>query len=157
MKNSVAKDIKMFSRLAGLTLVILFGMGNVAYSNEASDSGSDDTSKSCEDGATNMAEIYQCLDKQRALNLTNVFDELSERLLSAGLSDKLQFLQSSQNAWTADTKLYCHTLLQIARPKWGPYAQDIQNNCRTELTNRRIQDLSLLLGALVEENFEYWK
>jgi uncharacterized protein YecT (DUF1311 family) len=147
----------MISRLAGLTLVLLFGMGNIAYSNEASGTGSNDTSKSCEDGATNMTEIYQCLDKQRALNLTNVFDELSERLLSAGLSDKLQFLQSSQNAWTADTKLYCHTLLQIARPKWGPYAQDLQNNCRTELTNRRIQDLSLLLGALVEDNFEYWK
>ena len=147
----------MISRLAGLTLVLLFGMGNIAYSNEASGTGSNDTSKSCEDGATNMAEIYECLDKKRNAQLTHVFNELSEQLLSVGLSDKLQFLQSSQNAWTADTKLYCHTLLQIARPKWGPYAQDIQNNCRTELTNRRIQDLSLLLGALVEENFEYWK
>jgi len=157
MKNSVAKDIKMFSRFAGLTLVILFGMGNVAYSNETSGSGSNDTSKSCEDSARNMAEVYQCLEDQRALDLTNIFDELSEQLLSAGLSDKLQFLQSSQNAWTADTKLYCHTLLQIAQPKLGLYANDIQSNCFGELTHRRIQDLSLLLNALIDENFEHWQ
>ena len=157
MKNSVAKDIKMFSRLVGLILVILFGMGNVAYSNETSGSGSNDTSKSCEDGARNMAEVYQCLEDQRALDLTNIFDELSEQLLNAGLSDKLQFLQSSQNAWTADTKLYCHTLLQIAQPKLGLYANDIQSNCFGELTHRRVQDLSLLLNALIDEDFEHWQ
>ena len=143
-----------YFRLVGLALLLSVGVGSVGSAASNSDV---DSSKSCEDGASNMAEVYQCLDDQRALELTNIFDELSAQLLSAGLSDKLQFLQSSQNAWTADTKLYCHTLLQIARPKWGPYAQDLQNNCRTELTNRRIQDLSLLLGALVEDNFEYWK
>jgi len=153
----VAKDINMISRLAGLTLVLLFGMGNIAYSNEASGTGSNDTSKSCEDGATNMAEIYECLDKKRNAQLTHVFNELSEQLLSVGLSDKLQFLQSSQNAWTADTKLYCHTLLQIAQPKLGLYAKDIQSNCVGELTERRIQDLSLMLNASINENFEHWQ
>ena len=29
MKNLIAKDIKMISRLAGLTLVVLFGMASV--------------------------------------------------------------------------------------------------------------------------------
>lgn len=80
-----------------------------------------------------------------------------KQLLSAGLSDKLQFLQSSQNAWAADTELYCHTLLQIAQPKLGPYANDIQSNCFGKLTHRRIQDLSLLLNALIDEDFEHWQ
>ena len=145
-----------YFRLIGLALLLSVGMGNIAFSNETSVSGSNDTSKSCEDGATNMAEIYECLDKKRNSQLTHVFEELSDQLLSAGLSDKLQFLQSSQNAWAADTKLYCHTLLQIAQPKLGLYANDIQNNCRIKLTNRRIQDLTVLLDALVKENFEYW-
>ena len=70
----------MISRLAGLTLVLLFGMGNIAYSNEASGTGSNDTSKSCEDGATNMAEIYECLDKKRNAQLTHVFNELSDNI-----------------------------------------------------------------------------
>ena len=132
------------------------GVGE-AQDNVKVSSGTRELPLSCEDGASNMAEVYQCLDDQRALELTNIFDELSEQLLSAGLSDKLQFLQSSQNAWTASTKLYCHTLMQLSQPKLGMYAKDIQNNCHTELTNRRIQDLSLLLGALVEENFVYWQ
>ena len=143
-----------YFRLVGLALLLSVGVGSVGSAASNSDV---DSSKSCEDGASNMAEVYQCLDDQRALELTNIFDELSEQLLSAGLSDKLQFLQSSQNAWTASTKLYCHTLLQISQPKLGMYAKDIQNNCHTELTNRRIQDLSLLLGALVDENFVYWQ
>ena len=143
-----------YFRLFSLALLLSVGVGSLGSAASNSDV---DSSKSCEDGASNMAEVYQCLDDRRALKLTNVFDELSEQLLSAGLSDKLQFLQSSQNAWTASTKLHCHTLLQIAQPKLGLYAKDIQNNCHTELTNRRIQDLSLLVGALVEENFEYWQ
>ena len=132
------------------------GVGE-AQDNVKVSSGTRELPLSCEDGASNMAEVYQCLDDQRALELTNIFDELSAQLLSAGLSDKLQFLQSSQNAWTADTKLYCHTLLQIAQPKLGLYANDIQSNCFGELTHRRIQDLSLLLNALIDENFEHWQ
>ena len=143
-----------YFKLIGLALLLSVGLGSVGSAASNSDV---DSSKLCEDGASNMAEVYQCLDDQRALELTNIFDELSEQLLSAGLSDKLQFLQSSQNAQTASTKLYCHTLMQISQPKLGMYAKDIQNNCHTELTNRRIQDLSLLLGALVEENFVYWQ
>ena len=143
-----------YFKLIGLALVLSVGMGSVGSAASNSD---EDSSKSCEDGASNMAEVYQCLDDQRALELTNIFDELSEQLLSAGLSDKLQFLQSSQNAWTADTKLYCHTLLQIAQPKLGLYANDIQSNCFGELTHRRIQDLSLLLNALIDEDFEHWQ
>jgi uncharacterized protein YecT (DUF1311 family) len=86
----------------------------------------------------------------------SVYENLSEELLNAGLSDMLQPLESSQNAWSANKTLYCNVLLKIAQPNWGLYARDIENNCLSELTNRRVQDLSLLMDALVEENFEYW-
>ena len=115
-----------------------------------------DNSGSCEDGASNMAEIYDCLHRNNTSSLTDVLDELSNRLLLAGLSDNLQFLQSSQNAWTENTDLYCLTLHNIAVKKWGLYAGDIQSNCVANLFQSRSEDLHLLLNALVDDNYAFW-
>ena len=58
--------------------------------------------KSCEEGATSMAQIYECLALRKAASVEAQYDNLSDALAARGMSDALERLENSQIAWESD-------------------------------------------------------
>ena len=112
--------------------------------------------KSCEEGATSMAQIYECLALRKAASVEAQYDNLSDALAARGMSDALERLENSQLAWESDTKAYCNMLQEIAEPSFGLYAQDLGSNCRSQRGTQRAEALRLLYLAVEQEEFEYW-
>jgi len=112
--------------------------------------------KSCEEGATSMAQIYECLALRKAASVEAQYDKLSDALAARGMSDALQRLENSQLAWESDTKAFCNILQDIAEPSFGLYAQDLGSNCRSQRGTQRGEALKLLYLALEQQQFERW-
>ena len=112
--------------------------------------------KSCEEGATSMAQIYECLALRKAASVEAQYDNLSDALEARGMSDALRRLENSQLAWESDTKAYCNMLQEIAEPAFGVYAQDLRSNCRSQRGTQRGEALKLLYLALEQQQFEQW-
>ena len=112
--------------------------------------------KSCEEGATSMAQIYECLALRKAASVEAQYDKLSDALAARGMSDALERLENSQLAWESDTKAYCNMLQEIAEPSFGLYAQDLGSNCRSQRGTQRGEALKLLYLAVEQQQFEYW-
>ena len=112
--------------------------------------------KSCEDGATSMAQIYECLALRKAASVEAQYDNLSDALEARGMSDALRRLENSQLAWESDTKAYCNMLQEIAEPAFGVYAQDLRSNCRSQRGTQRGEALKLLYLAVEQQQFEHW-
>ena len=112
--------------------------------------------KSCEEGATSMAQIYECLALRKAASVEAQYDKLSDALAARGMSDALKRLENSQLAWESDTKAYCNMLQEIAEPAFGVYAQDLRSNCRSQRGRQRGEALKLLYLALEQQQFEQW-
>ena len=112
--------------------------------------------KSCEEGATSMAQIYECLALRKAASVEAQYDKLSDALAARGMSDALERLENSQLAWESDTKAYCNTLQEIAEPAFGVYAQDLRSNCRSQRGTQRGEVLKLLYFAVEQQQFENW-
>jgi len=112
--------------------------------------------KSCEEGATSMAQIYECLALRKAASVEAQYDNLSDALAARGMSDALKRLENSQLAWESDTKAYCNMLQEIAEPAFGLYAQDLGSNCRSQRGRQRGEALKLLYLAVEQQQFEHW-
>ena len=112
--------------------------------------------KSCEEGATSMAQIYECLALRKAASVEAQYDNLSDALEARGMSDALRRLENSQLAWESDTKAYCNMLQDIAEPSFGLYAQDLESNCRSQRGAQRGEAIKLLYLALEQQQFEQW-
>ena len=112
--------------------------------------------KSCEEGATSMAQIYECLALRKAASVEAQYDKLSDALAARGMSDALKRLENSQLAWESDTKAYCNMLQEIAEPAFGLYAQDLGSNCRSQRGRQRGEALKLLYLAVEQQQFEHW-
>jgi len=112
--------------------------------------------KSCEEGATSMAQIYECLALRKAASVEAQYDKLSDALAARGMSDALERLENSQLAWESDTKAYCNTLQEIAEPAFGVYAQDLRSNCRSQRGTQRGEALRLIYLAVEQQKFEQW-
>ena len=112
--------------------------------------------KSCEEGATSMAQIYECLALRKAASVEAQYNNLSDALAARGMSDALKRLENSQLAWESDTKAYCNMLQEIAEPSFGLYAQDLRSNCRSQRGTQRAEALKLLYLALEQQQFERW-
>ena len=112
--------------------------------------------KSCEEGATSMAQIYECLALRKAASVDAQYDKLSDALAARGMSDALKRLENSQLAWESDTKAYCNMLQEIAEPAFGVYAQDLRSNCRSQRGTQRGEALKLLYFAVEQQQFENW-
>ena len=112
--------------------------------------------KSCEEGATSMAQIYECLALRKAASVEAQYDKLSDALAARGMSDALERLENSQLAWERDTKAYCNVLQEIAEPSFGVYAQDLGSNCQSLRGRQRGEALKLLYLALEQAQFEHW-
>ena len=112
--------------------------------------------KSCEEGATSMAQIYECLALRKAASVEAQYDNLSDALAARGMSDALERLANSQLAWESDTNAYCNMLQDIAEPSLGLYAQDLGSNCQSQRGTQRAEALRLLYLAVKQEEFEYW-
>ena len=110
----------------------------------------------CEQGATNMAEVYACLKSQRDIAVEDVYVNLMEALAARGMSDAQELLEDSQSAWAEDNNDYCGVLIEIARPSWSLYSQDLFSNCQSERVAQRITALELLHLALEKGQFEQW-
>lgn len=112
--------------------------------------------ESCEEGASSMAQVYECL----ALKSDAAVDVEYEKLLSAleerGLSDALESLERSQLAWKRDTQAYCDVLEGIAEPSLGLYAKDFGSNCRSQRGTQRAAHLKLLYLAIDQKQFGHW-
>jgi len=112
--------------------------------------------KSCEEGATSMAQIYECLALRKAASVEAQYNNLSDALAARGMSDALERLANSQLAWESDTNAYCNMLQDIAKPSFGLYAQDLGSNCRSQRGTQRGEALKLLYLAVEQQQFEYW-
>jgi len=112
--------------------------------------------KNCEEDATSMAQIYECLALRKAASVEAQYDNLSDALAARGMSDALKRLENSQLAWENDTKAYCNMLQDIAEPSFGLYAQDLRSNCRSQRGTQRGEALKLLYLALEQQQFERW-
>ena len=112
--------------------------------------------KNCEEGATSMAQIYECLALRKAASVDALYDKLSDALAARGMSDALQRLENSQLAWESDTNAYCNMLQDIAEPSFGLYAQDLESNCRSQRGAQRGEAIKLLYLALEQQQFEQW-
>ena len=112
--------------------------------------------KSCEEGATSMAQIYECLALRKAASVEAQYDNLSDALAARGMSDALKRLENSQLAWESDTNAYCNMLQDIAKPSFGLYAQDLGSNCRSQRGTQRGEALKLLYLAVEQQQFEQW-
>ena len=112
--------------------------------------------KSCEDGATSMAQIYECLALRKAASVEAQYDKLSDALAARGMSDTLERLENSQLAWENDTNAYCNMLQDIAEPSFKLYAQDLGSNCRSQRGTQRGEALKLLYLAVEKQQFEQW-
>ena len=112
--------------------------------------------KSCEKGASSMAQIYECLALRKAASVEAQYNNLSDALAVRGMSDALKRLENSQLAWESDTKAYCNMLQEIAEPSFGLYAQDLGSNCRSQRGRQRGEALKLLYLALEQQQFEQW-
>ena len=112
--------------------------------------------KSCEEGATNMVEIYECLARQNKTMVESEYHKLSDTLVAQGMLDALKLLENSQLAWESDTQAYCNMLLEIAEPSFGLYAHDLGSNCRTQRSTERGEALKLLYLAVEQEQFGQW-
>jgi len=112
--------------------------------------------KSCEEGATSMAQIYECLALRKVASVEAEYDKLSDALAARGMSDALKRLENSQLAWKSDTKAYCNMLQDIAEPSFGLYAQDLRSNCRSQRGTQRGEALKLLYLAAEQQRFEHW-
>ena len=112
--------------------------------------------KSCEEGATSMAQIYECLALRKAASVEAQYNNLSDALAARGMSDALKRLENSQLAWESDTKAYCNMLQDIAKPSFGLYAQDLGSNCRGQRGTQRGEALKLLYLAAEQQRFEHW-
>ena len=112
--------------------------------------------KSFEEGATSMAQIYECLALRRAASVEAHYDNLSDALAARGMSDALKRLENSQVAWESDTKAYCNMLQDIAEPSFGLYAQDLGSNCRSQRGTQRGEALKLLYLAVEQQQFKNW-
>ena len=111
-------------------------------------------SNSCEQGS--MAEVYACLEEKRQSSLEAVYTSLVFNLTLAEQFDALERLIVSQRAWSESVGTYCDILIGAATPDYGLYANDIGNNCRADLYTRRAEDLSRLIEAVEDKNFNYW-
>ena len=112
--------------------------------------------KNCEEGATSMAQIYECLALRKAASVEAQYDNLSDALAARGMSDALERLENSQLAWESDTKAFCNILQDIAEPSFGLYAQDLGSNCQSLRGRQRGEALKLLYLALEQQQFEQW-
>ena len=112
--------------------------------------------KSCEEGATSMAQIYECLALRKAASVEAQYDNLSDALAALGMSNALERLENSQLAWESDTNAYCNMLQDIAAPSFGLYAQDLGSNCRSHRGTQRGEALKLLYLAVEQQQFEHW-
>ena len=112
--------------------------------------------KSCEEGATSMAQIYECLALTKSASVDAEYDKLSDALAARGMSDALKRLENSQLAWESDTKAYCNMLQDIAEPSFGLYAQDLGSNCRSQRGTQRGEAIKLLYLAVDQQQFGQW-
>ena len=112
--------------------------------------------KNCEEGATSMAQIYECLALRNAASVETPYDKLSDALAARGMSDALKRLDNSQLAWESDTKAYCNMLQEIAEPSFGLYAQDLGSNCRSQRGTQRGEAIKLLYLAVDQQQFGQW-
>jgi hypothetical protein len=131
--------------LACASTVFLCCVANLSYAE-----------KSCEEGATSMAQIYECLALRKAASVEAQYDNLSDALAARGMSDALERLENSQLAWESDTNAYCNMLQDIAEPSFGLYAQDLGSNCQSQRGAQRGEALKLLYLAVEQQQFEHW-
>ena len=137
--------VKQKALLACASTVFLCCMATLSYAQ-----------KSCEEGATSMAQIYECLALRKAASVEAQYDNLSDALAARGMSVALESLENSQLAWESDTNAYCNMLQDIAEPSFGLYAQDLGSNCRSQRGTQRGEALRLLYLAVEQAQFEHW-
>ena len=109
---------------------------------------------SCEKGS--MAEVYACLDEKRQSTLDAVYDKLALKFSTAEKINLLERLTDSQRAWLESVEIYCDILIDAATPDYGLYANDIGNNCRTQLYSQRVEELLRLIDVFESKNFIHW-
>ena len=140
-------QISITNKYTWMPLIALLCLGNMLQSEEAA-------STNCEKGS--MAEVYACLEEKRQSSLDAVYTSLVFNLTLAEQFDALESLIVSQRAWSESVGTYCDILIDAATPDYGLYANDIGNNCRADLYSRRAEDLSRLIEAVQNKNFNYW-
>ena len=113
-------------------------------------------SQTCEEESKSMAEIYGCLADRQSAALEQRYQRVWQ-VLDAWQSDQIvKAFEQSQSAWLLAMYNYCDDVSELARPKYGLYAHDANNNCLAQHQEERSKALDAIYAAATDHDFTQW-
>ena len=113
-------------------------------------------SQTCEEESKSMAEIYGCLADRQSAALEQRYQRVWQ-VLDARQSDQIvKAFEQSQSAWLLAMYNYCDAVSELARPKYGLYAHDANNNCLAQHQEERSKALDAIYAAATDHDFTQW-
>jgi len=113
-------------------------------------------SQTCEEESKSMAEIYGCLADRQSTALEQRYKRVWQ-VLDAWQSDQIvKAFEQSQSAWLLAMYNYCDAVTELARPKYGLYAYDANDNCLAQHEEERSKALDAIYAAATDHDFTQW-
>lgn len=120
------------------------GTGSVVQSAESPQLREND----CEAGATNVADVYQCVETKQSAAVEQAVERLSARLSP----DARNALQQAQVSWRTFVRDSCELFAEMKNNDFSMgYRSDVIVNCRGDFHAARVKILNAYVRQLTEK------